>query len=316
MVHAAAAGGAGSGAGAGGGTGPSDGAAPAEVDLSPAQWQQLVRHRALFCSAPLIPPPDFDHNWVSSRRFITSIHLPRPGASGAGSRKARRDGKSPRRKHGKSQGRSPRVDADAEATQPAGGKKEGEVGAAGGEGERGQEAPTAAADGGASGAPSRRGGVDGGVASSSSSSDVEDGAEDQGDGNGNARGRGRGRVVVADAAELLREVAAAGRTRRRRHSAPAAGGAGSEGGGVGSDGGDACAEEAVGGASAGNSSDGGSGNVVGGGADGGEGDPPDPSWLPTDLPAICYDDAALQVSMRQAGGPGQLGAGTGAELGH
>ncbi|KAG2454764.1 hypothetical protein HYH02_000599 [Chlamydomonas schloesseri] len=295
VVNAAGATATGGGTNAGGG---SDGAAPAELDLSPAQWQQLVRHRALFCSAPLIPPPGFDPNWISGRRFITSIHLPRPGASGSGSRKARRDGKSPRRKHGKPRGRSPRAEGDgAAARQPDGN-----------EGERGPEGAAATA-GGASDPPSRGGGADGGGATSSSSTDAEDGPEagkDEADGTMSGRGRCFTKVAVADAAELLRKAAAAGRTRRRRHSAPASGCAAGDGGGGGGDGSDreaACGKGMAAGADGDGEGEGADcsrsgsdhGDVGGDALGAAEDDLPDPSWLPSDLPAICYDDEALQA---------------------
>ncbi|KXZ46847.1 TTL3 protein [Gonium pectorale] len=165
--------------------------------------------------------------------------------------------------------------------------------------------------GGGSDADSDAGSRTSSAAASRSGSDTEAcKAGDDGDGDacspvrsapGDAEGlpsRKRGPVAVADAAELIRT--AHRRNRPRRHSAPAAqSSCGFDAPAAETRSATGAARRADANADAGAAEDGNGrpAPAAAGGADGVDGDGDGaaaPGWLPRALPAICYDDAALQ----------------------
>ncbi len=269
----------------GGGGRPGSAAAPPVAgeapQLSAAQWAQLTRHRAIFCAAPPPPPPSFDEAWLSSRSFITSARLPRARAGGVGPRLSPGEataggGGGPAGQPGAAGGRwrSPtRLRGGGKGRVAAGGSAgDAPEGQAAAEEEGRGEGADPASEARVASAGSGAAGADGNGGSPATEGEAEDGAVAM------ARARAQrvgARASVADAADLLRELAAQ-RRRGPRHG-PRDGAAADSAGevGSGSDGGSDAGEEE--------------------GLRGDGGDEADAGWLPQPLPRICYDDVALQA---------------------
>ncbi|GIL77160.1 hypothetical protein Vretimale_3168 [Volvox reticuliferus] len=285
-----------------------------DVELSAVQWQQLVKHKALSCSAPVLPQPQFDPSWIHCRSFITSALLP-PQSSTPGRAKRTCGGGSGGGGGGGSSGRNSRASRKVRDPQRRRRRRGGNGGAGTGtDGETGGGTGSDDEDTEGSNA-----GDDGGRPSASASFAATGPAEDI-DTDADARStvaaaRPSGPVAVVDAAELLREVYGKA---RRGHSAPpphrrqggistfpaaaAATGAQSEPDTAGDL--DASLSVPVHTSSSlhwgpsrrdvGDDRDAG-GDSSNGGDSGDACASVGPSWLPEDLPAICYDDAALQA---------------------
>ncbi|GIL58818.1 hypothetical protein Vafri_13801 [Volvox africanus] len=280
-----------------------------DVELSAAQWQQLVKHRALSCSAPVLPQPQFDPSWIQNRSFITSALLPPQSSTAEGPKRSCGGvggggrGSPVRKSRASRKGRDPQ--RHPRRRGGGGGAGTGTDGETGG-GSDGEDT-----DGSNAGDDDGRPSVSASFAATGSVEDV--------DTDGDARStvaaaRHRGPVAVVDAAELLRKVYGKA---RRGHSAPpshrrqggpsmfsaaAATGAQSEPDPV--DGLGASMSVPVHTSSpqweaSRRDVSSGDRDAGGGGSSGGDSDDAcafiGPSWLPEDLPAICYDDASLQA---------------------